>query len=364
MESFDFSLLYAEYIKTFMLIYTMICIGFSFMINRILLRFIKTLGTRNTEHLERWSNQSRPAIGGISFYITFLITIIAFSILFEPTTFFQNQAFLGLLLACTLAFLLGLSDDAYNTQPILKLGTQLLCGVLIVSTGNTFQLFEYDSLNIILTVFWVIAIMNSINMLDNMDGISAITSFFIILSAGASAYFFTYLNAPDAFLSVGIMGALIGFLFLNWPTAKIFMGDTGSMFIGVIISYLGLRFIANMHTFTVSIDAFQSMVLLVTIFLLPITDTSTVFINRLRKGTSPMKGGKDHTTHHLVYKGWHERKVALFFVAVGVVNTGWTLLYITNKINEIPALLYINIIYVILLSSSLYYNTITNKNVQ
>lgn len=362
MENFDFSVFYNTYIKTFLIFYALICVAFSFLINRILLRFIKTLGTRNTENLERWSSQSKPAIGGISFYIIFLFTIITFSIVFDPIIFFQNQAFLGLLLATSLAFLLGLSDDAYNTQPILKLATQLFCGVLIVSTGNIFNFFESEALNIILSVLWVIGIMNAINMLDNMDGISAVTAMFIMFSCGALAYKYTYINSPDAFLSVGIVGALLGFLLMNWPPAKIFMGDTGSMFLGVIIAYFGVKFAGNIHTLSQNMNAFHSLMLTITIFILPLTDSITVSINRILKGKSPMEGGKDHTTHHLVYKGWHEKKVTLYYGAVGAVNFGWTILFITHKINEISGLIYVNILYVILLSSSLYYNTRAYSN--
>lgn len=340
-----------------MTIYILVCIIFSFLINRILLRFIKTLGTRNTDHLERWSSQSKPAIGGISFYIIFLFTIISFSILFDPEVFFQNQAFLGLLLATSLAFLLGLSDDAYNTQPLLKLATQFFCALLIVSTGNNFNFFENDNINIIISVLWIVGIMNSINMLDNMDGISAITAFFIMVGGGALAYYYTYVNSPDAFLSVGVAGALIGFLFLNKPPAKIFMGDTGSMFLGVIIGYYGLKFIGNIHIYEASMTPYHSLMLLLTTFILPITDTFTVSVNRIMSGSSPMKGGKDHTTHHLVYRGWTEKKVALFFTITGAVNCIWILIYISGTIVEYSWIIYINILYVILLSSGLYYNT-------
>ena len=109
----------------------------SFLINGLFLKFASNLGIRNTsETTIRWSETAKPALGGISFYLIFLLSITSFSIFFEQTHVLVNKQLLGLLAACTLAFLLGLSDDAYNTKPILKLIIQHFMKYLIIKKSS------------------------------------------------------------------------------------------------------------------------------------------------------------------------------------------------------------------------------------
>ena len=158
--------------------------AFSLLINSILLRFVKTLGTKNQPGaIVRWSEETKPAIGGLAFFIIFLISISAYSVAFDPNHVFSSAPILGLLVAGTMGFVLGLTDDAYNTRPVLKFTVQVICGIIFLVTGTKIDVFEYEILNSILTVVWVIGIMNSINMLDNMDGISTSVSAFIIIAA-------------------------------------------------------------------------------------------------------------------------------------------------------------------------------------
>ena len=94
-----------------------------------------------------------------------------YAIIYGETDVFQNHDLLGLFFGLTVAFLLGLSDDAYDTRPLIKLSCQILCGVILVSTGSGIALFDQDWLNVILTIFWVVGMMNSINMSDNHHNI-------------------------------------------------------------------------------------------------------------------------------------------------------------------------------------------------
>ncbi|MGZ4079461.1 MAG: hypothetical protein ACXVDW_18745, partial [Bacteroidia bacterium] len=147
------------------------------MINALFLKFASNLGIRNTsETIIRWSPTTKPALGGISFFLIFLISIACYSIFFEQSQIMVNKRLLGLLAACTLAFLLGLSDDAYNTKPLLKLIIQISCGLILISTGTYIKIFSDIYINYALSLFWIVALMNSINMLDNMDGITTIIS--------------------------------------------------------------------------------------------------------------------------------------------------------------------------------------------
>ena len=108
----------------------------SFLINGLLLKFASNLGIRNSpETIIRWSPQSKPSLGGISFFLIFLLSIASYPIFFEQHFISFNKQLLGMMAASTLAFLMGLSDDAYNTKPILKLSIQISCEFILIFTG-------------------------------------------------------------------------------------------------------------------------------------------------------------------------------------------------------------------------------------
>ena len=240
-----------------------------------------------------------------------------------------DNRLLGLLASCTLAFLLGLSDDAYNTRPLLKLIIQICCGLILISTGTHISIFENMYINYALSLFWVVALMNSINMLDNMDGITTIVSITIIMSA----LFILYLNkngySIHTIILIGVLSALIGFLFFNWHPAKMFMGDTGSQFLGLFLAAMGITYFWN--TPDLNGELIQSKQFFVTIltFAIPIIDTTVVVINRLRKGKSPFIGGKDHTTHHFFFMGLTEKRIALMYAGICFVSMFFNYLIIT-----------------------------------
>jgi UDP-GlcNAc:undecaprenyl-phosphate GlcNAc-1-phosphate transferase len=293
----------------------------SLLINSFFLKFARTLGIRNKNDVSiRWSATSKPSLGGISFYFTFLIGFMFYAIIFGETDVFQNKSLLGLFFSVTLAFLLGLSDDAYNTKPYLKLLIQVTCGIILCYTDSSIELFNNDSLNATLTVLWVVGIMNSINMLDNMDGITTITSIGIITTLIAISIPFVMHNQVEIFLLITALGTLSAFLIFNYNPAKMFMGDTGSQFLGMFLAYFSIKLLWNNGIELGDFSVFTNLTLVLTVFAIPLIDTTIVSINRIIRGQSPMVGGKDHTTHHLVYKGFTERQVAITFIMLGVAS--------------------------------------------
>lgn len=298
----------------------------SLMSNVLLLRFSRSLGIRNNNDVViRWSNESKPSLGGVSFFVVFVFAAIAYSIVFnEAPNIFRNKQYVGLFTAGSLAFLMGLADDAYNTRPLMKLFVQIMCGVLFVLTGTSIDLFHAFIPDAFLTVIWVVVVMNSLNMLDNMDGITGTTVFFILLSCMISSWIIFPFNINIWILMmVSVLGAVVGFLTMNVHPSKLFMGDAGSQFIGLFVAFFAVKFLWNVGG-AVPNDPHPSWLgLLVTAvaFTPTAVDTLTVVINRLRRGQSPMVGGKDHTTHHLVYAGLSDRKVWLVFVGIGVLST-------------------------------------------
>lgn len=295
---------------------------FSLLINSLFMRFARTLGIREKDQmLVRWSSSSKPAFGGIGFFIVFLACFTLHGVLFPAEL---GEAFrpelLGLLAATALGFLMGLADDAYNTQPLLKFVVQLACGVILIASGTCIDLFEARWANVALTLFWVVGMMNSINMLDNMDAIATVASIGILASATIAMLATGLLDPACMVLLVGTLAALSGFLFFNWHPSRMFMGDTGSQFLGVLIAFVGIRFFWNATSPAGAWEPARQVLAPIIVFLLPIADTTTVSINRLLRGKSPFVGGRDHTTHHLSYLGLSDGQVALTFIGLGLLN--------------------------------------------
>lgn len=118
---------------------------------------------------------------------------------------------------------------------------------------------------------------------------------------------------------VGLVASLLGFLYFNWNPSKMFMGDTGSQYLGVLLAALSINYLWNPIS-AVEFSVSRQLLIPLLSFIIPIVDTTTVFINRLAKGSSPFIGGKDHTTHHLFYLGLSDKKVALLFIIISCIS--------------------------------------------
>jgi len=308
--------------------------AFSLLLNSIFLNFAKTLGIRDKkETVIRWSNEVKPALGGISFFICFLIASAIFSIFFGSSSTEIDSSSLGIIFATAMAFLMGMADDAYNTRPFLKFSVQLLCGLVLVTTGTSIELFSINWLNDVFTLIWVVGIMNSINMLDNMDGITSVVSIFILLLALIYMALHGEQSSLEFMIIIGVIGSLIGFLFYNWHPSKMYMGDTGSQFLGILLAAIGIKYCWNATSIDGDINTSRQLVTVLLVFLLPIVDTTIVVINRLTRGQSPFVGGKDHTTHNLSYLGLSDSQVAFVFTGIAIIS-GLLVYYIFRFVKE------------------------------
>jgi UDP-GlcNAc:undecaprenyl-phosphate GlcNAc-1-phosphate transferase len=343
--------------------YSLVALIFSFLINGLFLRFSKNLGTRDIESGQvRWSETSKPSLGGISFFITFLLSIISYTIFFEQSSIFGDKHFAGILIACISGFLMGLADDAYNTKPILKFSVQLACGLILIYTDTYIKVFSNEYLNYVLTLFWVVGIMNSINMLDNMDAITTSVSIVITLCFILIIFFYKDFTSVNLIVSLGVLSSLLGFLYYNINPSKLYMGDTGSQFLGIFLAAMGIKYFWN-FTDTPAMVSYPTKQLIVTllIFIIPITDTATVFINRIARRKSPFIGGKDHTTHHLSYKGLTDSQVALTLTFISLISLFliWVIIYYLKDWSIIHFFIFLS--YILLVAGWLYYNTKTTK---
>jgi UDP-GlcNAc:undecaprenyl-phosphate GlcNAc-1-phosphate transferase len=299
-----------------------VAILFSILINFLILKFSTNLGVRNpvTTGQIRWGSSSKPSLGGFSFYIIFLISVSMISIFPSADEGPFMKHLIGLMVASSLGFLLGLADDAYNTNPLVKFIGQFTCANILITTGYIIQLTPFQEINYFFTVIWIIGLMNSINMLDNMDGVTASVSACILIAAVVLILSDSSVSNAYLIIILGLLGAIIGFLFFNWHPSKMYMGDTGSQFLGIFLAGISILLFWNYRQDNQSLFDFRQLLFPMLIFIVPLIDTATVVIRRLLKRRSPFVGGKDHTTHHLAYIGIPEGTVVIILVAISLIS--------------------------------------------
>jgi len=247
-----------------------------------------------------------PMLGGVAIYAAVLLALLIFG-----DKFYVHQV-AGIVIGATLISFLGLWDDRTPLPAWSKLLGQVIPVVVLLITGVQVTIFQLPALNIALTLIWMLFITNAVNFLDNMDGLSA------GVSAVASAYFLLLAALSGQYLvgalTAALLGACIGFLAYNFNPASIFMGDTGSLFLGFVLAAVGikLRFPTNIPAVTWMIPALVLGV--------PILDTSMVIISRLRRGKNPFTTpGRDHLSHRLVKMGYTRREAVLLLYLLGSV---------------------------------------------
>ncbi len=261
---------------------------------------------------DRWHKRPTAMHGGIGIFIA--TTVVYFAVVpltRESLVVIGGSAFL---------FFVGLIDDLISIRPYQKLIGQLIGAGILVLSGLKLPLTGFEIVDIWITVFWVIGITNAINLLDNMDGlaagISAIAAFSLALNFATNGL------TNELLLTSAFIGALVGFLVFNFNPASIFMGDSGSMFIGFLLSgSVLLNQVGGRSRGIVAILAVPVLILFV-----PIFDTTFVTVLRKLWGRKASQGGRDHTSHRLVALGLSERAAVLMLYGFAVVAGGLALL--------------------------------------
>lgn len=260
---------------------------------------------------DRWHNQPTPTLGGIAMFSAFTIGMVY--VILSQGSIVELQSRWSLLAGSLVMFGLGLFDDFRRISPPVKLAGQMLAATVVIFFGNnTINFFPWPIANILLTFFWLVGITNAINLLDNMDGLASGVS---LIAAGVLCYFFWSSGEEFLFLlALSLAGAILGFLVYNFPPAKIFMGDSGSMLLGFTLAALAIA------RRTQASNIFAVIGVPTLLFLLPILDTSLVTVTRLLRGQSPTQGGTDHTSHRLIAFGLSERQAVLILYAIALLS--------------------------------------------
>lgn len=251
---------------------------------------------------DRWHKKPTAMMGGVAIWLAVVITIV----LVTPHT----PATWVILGAASFLFLVGLIDDWLHIKPYQKLIGQVIGAAIVVNYGLLLPWTRSLSANMVITIFWLIGITNAINLLDNMDGLA--TGIAAIASAFLTFNFVTSGQPAEAMMLAVFAAALIGFLIYNSNPASIFMGDSGSMFIGFFLASSALINLGGGR----SRSFLPILAVPILVLFIPIFDTTFVTILRKLSGRAASQGGRDHTSHRLVALGLSERRAVLMLYAL------------------------------------------------
>ncbi len=240
-----------------------------------------------------------PRTGGIALFIAFVVCL---SVSTAPLA-----QLLALLWGATLLVLLGIFDDIYRLPAPLKLTVQLLSAAVVLGNGGGWERLPFGRTvglpgvaRFLLGVVWTVALINAHNMIDGMDGLAA--SIARIESVGLALVFAAQGNTGFCAMSFAVAGACAGYLPYNRHPARVFMGDTGSQFLGLVLGVLSL------HIDLAAAGALGALVPLL-LFALPLSDLTFAVVRRLARGQSPFAADRGHWHHRLIDRGWGQRRV-------------------------------------------------------
>ena len=285
----------------------LLTILFSYFLNLYFLKIAKNFTFKNNQEQKRLVNNNVPPIGGLATSISFLIFV---RLLGKTDSEFMIIGLFGVMLS-----VIGILDDFYNLNWKFKLSSQVLFVLLPVVYLDVFINFEAllgvdlgNILNIAVSVTWIVLLINAINFIDNMDGLAVVVTGSICIQFILFTYYFDQNKLTD--ISIILLFSILGFLILNFPPAKIYLGDSGSMFIGFCLGFLSILFTWNaggqsMFNYTITPALL--------FFTIPVLDFFIIFDYRVRNKISPTVGGTDHISHRLLNLGLSETKTLLMF---------------------------------------------------
>ncbi|HEX8948788.1 MAG TPA: hypothetical protein VF790_07500 [Dissulfurispiraceae bacterium] len=289
---------------------------------------------------DRWHQKPVALYGGVGMFIPFLGA--ALFILSRSDNLETFRVLLSILSGATGVFFLGLFDDIKNFRPATKLIGQVVAASLPISTGLLLGVTPWYLINVILTYFWFIGIINAVNMIDNMDGLSSGVVMISTLSIIAILIHSYGLHTVNASLHVAVvfLCSVAGFWVFNRHPASIFMGDSGSLFLGYILAAIAIP--GKLNGFLGTSSSIFALFLPVTIIAIPIFDTAFVTVLRKLHGRPASLGGRDHSSHRLVGLGFSEKKSVLILQALALAGGGIAFLMVKRPADSIAlAALYI-----------------------
>lgn len=315
-----------EYLNTYYFIYYLLMVTFSVLIT--LLSIPSILHVARTRHLyddvghfRKQHDHGIPRLGGVAIFVSFTITLLLFSIIDKtiPVSY--------LLTASIVLFIMGLKDDLSGVNSSTKFLIQFIVATILVILGDIrftsmYGMFGLNDIpyvaSAIFSILFIILIINAFNLIDGIDGLAATTC--IIVNGAFSILFISMKHYELAAVSLTIVGAVFGFLRFNLTPAKIFMGDAGSLLIGLISAIMAVKFIElNKVTAVNTPSIISAPALTFAILMGPIFDTLRVFTLRIIQGKSPFTADRNHIHHRILRLGYTHMQTTLMLGGINIL---------------------------------------------
>lgn len=278
--------------------------------------------------------RSIPNLGGVSIFLGFYFSVLTFRILCE------SIELSALCAASVLLFFVALKDDLISTAPRTRLFFQFVIALIIIVIGRVYftnvPFFEAENtvfkvINMVCTAIFIVAMINAVNFIDGIDGLAGTICFFALL---AFAFVFNqYGETSYSYIAIALAGSTLGFLAFNIHPAKIFMGDIGSMLLGVFLAVFAIK-LSNLGELRLGLLPIKTpTTVAVALLIVPIMDLITVIIIRLRLGLSPFAADTRHTHHHLLALGAGHVGTTLILLGFNIFTVA--IAFLTASLNHI-----------------------------
>lgn len=310
----------------------------SLILTYLMIKISKNMNIMDIPNERSVHKKPTPLLGGIAIFLSFLFGFILFGN--------QNPLMISILIASFLILLLGIFDDIKPIKARYKFVIHILVALIVVFYGGL-KLTHVDIFGLSLNFKWmspyitiliIAGIINAVNLIDGLDGLCAGISSIYFLTIGVIALILNKFNGLDIILSFIMLGSTLGFLVFNFPPAKIFMGDTGSTFLGLMISVIMLL---GFKTVTLT-----SLLIPLVLLILPITDTLFAIIRRALNKKPIGQADKEHI-HHQLLKHLSTRKTILVIYVVDLIFSVVSIFYAIGKKKEM-IIFYILLMFILL----------------
>ena len=309
-------------------------LGVSFLVAVITTPIVKSLAqkvgamddpTKDKEPGRRIHKLPVPRMGGLAIFLGFLVSVLLFGTL--------DSQIRGLMLGAVVIVVLGVFDDIYDLPAKFKFVVQIIAALVAVFSGNVItHLFTYPLgwLAIPVSVIWIVGVTNAVNLIDGLDGlacgVSTISSMTLLIIAILAR------EAQTPILVAALVGGCLGFLPYNLNPAKIFMGDTGSTFLGFALGVISIQGLFKHYMFISFVVPFLMLGL-------PIFDTCFAFVRRIAHGQSPMRADRSHVHHRLIDMGFSQKQaVAILYIISAILGLSAVVLATTGPLRAMLVL--------------------------
>jgi len=290
----------------------LVALGLAIVMTPVAGRLAGKIGLVAYPKSDRWHRSPTPLMGGVAMFVAILPLFLIVPEMVAANTL---DRFGLLMIGASLMFVLGLIDDLKTLPPYVKLLGQIVAACVLVVGLPIGRYLPWSVLMVPVTIFWIVGLTNAFNLLDNMDGLAAGIAMIVALTL----FGFNVLQGDQqtAMLCIIIAGACGGFLVFNFNPARIFMGDSGSLLLGYVLSGIVVLGAAKAGQ-----EVALTLLVQVGVMALPILDTTLVTVVRSLHHRPISQGGRDHLSHRLVALGLNERSAVLVLYAVTVLFGG------------------------------------------